>query len=544
MSERMKTVIIVEDEPKQLEVISKTLTQYRFNSLSGETIARSLELMREHRDDMAVIILDMKLTSFPDYEEQTKDEGAPITGIRLAQRVLKETKGQRPEIIILSAFGDRVEYYKEAIQAYASDYLEKGKDTDRQRFVAAVQAFALKYSFQPSSLNDAEIAQLAEGHANSFEIMSYFCHNKLARELDLCLVPSSYILLLRNKKSGGGEAWQGDVESFSIYSDVRGIPGVEEFDYLALHRRIFEQVSRRSIYAPEADALPGSKADRLKEFTFIQLVNSSEVEIALGIISPFPVKDVLKAYPFSTLALAESLINHAAPVLESFVEKLMFRWREKQSVKLERVKTIVAFSDSVQRQLNGLLRQPTTTEQAGAHYDRLQRLSQEFNDYSRTLSTLLEREEAVRRRQDAEMPRLSDIVQEIKSDYERLGYFDDVSFNVEADCLVPAERYYLSLALREMVKWAVERRTEVARGDEQRIQFRCTIQGNWLEIYFGEDSERMSKYMREDYLFKPVSPLHVAQMIIEVACHGKLVDVTDELQAAVGHLFKISLLHN
>jgi hypothetical protein len=39
-----------------------------------------------------------------------------------------------------------------------------------------------------------------------------------------------------------------------------------------------------------------------------------------------------------------------------------------------------------------------------------------------------------------------------------------------------------------------------------------------------------------------MSPLHVAQIIIEVACHGKLVDATGELQAADGHLFKIMLL--
>jgi CheY-like chemotaxis protein len=545
MSERMKTVFIIEDEKPQLEAVSKALAQYGFNIVGGETMAQSLELLREHIANVAVLIIDMRLDEFPDYEEQSRAEGDAITGVRLAQRVLRESRGQRPEIMILSAFGDRVAYYEEAIHAYASDYLVKGEEV-KQRLLATVQALALKYSFQPSLLNDAGLAQLAEGHANSFEMMSYFCQNRLIRELDLCLVPASYVLQLRNKgKSGKGQ--HDGVESFTIFSDVPGLPGVEEFDYLSLHRRIFETPVRRGFYVPEEDALPEGKPKRLKDFTFIKLANSSEVEIALGILSPSPVRDVLNSYPFSAPALAEAIINHAAPALESFVEKLIFRWREKQSVKLERVRTLVAFSDSVQRRLNGLLRlpQPTTDEQTAAHQERLQALAQEFDEYSRTLSALLEHDDDdARRLEDGERPSLSDIVQEIKADYERFGYFDEVSFTVQADCLIPAARYYLSLALRELVRWAVERRAEVPRGEKQLVQFRCMIEGNWLEIYFADSSERFSKYLREDFLFEPLSPLHAARIIVEVACHGKLLDVTDEMEDGAGHLFKIRLLHD
>jgi Response regulator containing CheY-like receiver, AAA-type ATPase, and DNA-binding domains len=543
MTKRMKNVVIVEDRKSQREIISATLAQYGFAPIYGATISEARELLYKHKDDAAVIILDINLFQFPDYKEQAAKEGAEITGIGLANRILKERAVQRPEIIILSGFPGHVNYLQQAINGGASVYLNKLAAADRKEFVPSVQALALKCSFQPSSFNDSEITKLAEGHANGFELLNSFCHNKLASELDLCLGRASYLLLFRNKR-GDAEGLPLASKSFSLYSDVSGLPGGEDFDYLKLHQRIFDLVLVDTGYVPDADALPVDEAELLKKFIFIQLVNSSEVEIALGILNPFPVNDALGEYPFSSLALAKSLIKHASPVLETFVEKLMFRWREKQRVKLERVKTLADFSGSVQRRLKSLLpnQRPGTMEQATKAYDQLKHFAQELADGSSNLSKLLESSQAATRSGAGEITRLSDVVQEIKTEYDRLGYFDDLSLVVEADCLVPAERYYLSLALRELVKWSVNRSTEVTPGEKQLIQVRCTVQGNWTEIYLSERSKRLSKRMREGYLFEPMSPLHMAQMIVEVACHGKLIDVTDESKAVEGHLFKIRLL--
>ena len=531
MSEQAKTVIVIEDNKLKFEMISKTLTQYGFNVLGGDTVGRSLELLREHGDDAAVVILDMDLSKFPDLAEHNEAEATPITGVRLAQRILRESRVSRPEIIILSALTDQPAYYKEAMKAGASDYLSRSDPADKQSFVALVQALALKYSFQPSPPNDAETARLAEGHANSFELMSHFCRYKLARELDLCLAPASYVLLLRHADGGRGESGEG--YSFAVHSDVPNLPAAEEFDYLALHQKIFEQVSRRAAYTP-------GPTGELKDFTFVQLVKSLRFELALGVVSPFPVRDVFNAYPFSMPALTDALVNHAAPTLDSFVEKLMFRWREKQSVKLERVGALAGFGDAVLRRLNALLREPKS---AASGDEPLRQLADELGDYSRTLSMLLEAEAGDARPQEGESSRLSELVREIRSDYDRLGYFDEVSFAVEADGVAPAERYYLSLALRELVRWAVGRYGEVPLGQAQQISFRCEARGNWLEIYVGERSERLPRELREDFLFEPMSPLHVARMIVEVACHGRLDDVSDESPGDLGHLFRITLLN-
>lgn len=550
MSERTKCVVIVEDQKPQRESLIRTLAQYGFSPVGGTTIAQTLELLLRHKNEAAVIIIDMELSEFPDYQEQAEKEGSPITGIGLAKRALRESSIQRPEIIIHSIHSDRAQYYKQAIEAGASAYSNKGDENDRSRFIPVINALALKHSFQPNSFNESETAMLAEGHANSFELLEYFYHNKLARELDLCLASSPHLLLFRDKRVEE-EGLRKAVNFISVHSNVSGIPDVEEFDYSKLHQRTLNQrnldhLSRYSIYTPEADLFLESKADRLKEFIFIELVNGAEVEMSLGITTPFPVHDVLGAWPFSTQSLAEALLEHVSPALETFVQKLLFRWREKQSLKIERVETSVGLSGNIQRRLGLLVRDQrlNTSGEAAEPLVGLNRLLEDLTDYNRTLSELLEASETGVSGAKGETIRLSDVVQEIKTDYDRLGHFEKISFTVSADCLVPAGHYYFSQALRALVKWAFQRRAEVADDERQLVQIRCTVHGKWLEVYFQENSERLSKRVRKAYLFEPMSPLQVAQMIIEVACHGKLVDATDELQTNIGHLFKIRLLQH
>jgi hypothetical protein len=135
-------------------------------------------------------------------------------------------------------------------------------------------------------------------------------------------------------------------------------------------------------------------------------------------------------------------------------------------------------------------------------------------------------------------------VREIQADYDRRGHFDEFSITVSADCLLPVGYYYVSQALRALLAWAFHRRAEAIGEEGQVVRIRCGVHGNWLEVYFQDSSERLSKRVREAYLFEPMSPLHVAQMIIEVGCYGRLVDATDELQTKIGHLFKIRLLQH
>jgi DNA-binding NarL/FixJ family response regulator len=546
MSEKAKSVVIVEDQKPQRENLIKTLTQYNFEAVAGSTIAGTLELLQRRKDDAAVIILDMELSKFPDYKAYTAGEGA-MTGIGLAKKLLRESSLQRPEILINSIFADNVEYYKQAIEAGASAYSRKGVDSDRRKFVSVIQALTLKYSFQPHR-NEAEIARLTEGHASSFELLDYFCRHKLARELDLCLASAPLVLLFRTKEAAAGSS--GTQNPISVYSNVNGVPDAADFDYATLYQRIVNQrkldkPSLYSIYTPEADLFAAGKTDKLKEFLFIDFVNVAEVEIALGILTPFPKRDALGEYPFSTESLVESLLKYASPVLETFVQKLLFRWRERQSTRIESVKTSVGLSANVQRRLGPLVRDQrlAISEEAAVPLGGLKQLSADLTEYNRTLSALLEGGPPVDRVAEGST-RLSDVVREIKTEYDRLGYFDDISFTVTADCLVPTVRYYFSQALRALVAWAFQRRAEVAAGEKQFVQIRCAVQGNWLELYFQENSQRLSKRVREAYLFEPMSPLQVAQAIIELACHGKLVDVTDELQTKRGHLLKIRLLQN
>lgn len=532
MSKQRKTILIIEDQTDQREIVIKTLNQYKFKAFGADSISGSLELLENHKNDGVVIVLDMNLTLFPDYDDNK--EGA-ITGIGLAKKVLQETSGRRPEIVILSAFANRVEYYKQAIETGASAYLIKSEDY--QKVVPTVQALALKHSFRADSFNDAEISGLAEGHASSFEVLEFFIHNKLVPELELCLTRDSFVLLVRD----ASEAQRSLERVFvSVHSNLSGIPEQEKFDYSKLHQKIFTQVSPYRSYEPEAGVFQGM--GNLQEMVFIQLANTLEVEIALGIPKPFPVKDKYGSYEFPTKILAESLIQHVSPALELFVQKLRFVWQEKQRAKLERLQTNVALSAALHRRLTDLLaRKASTVKQE--EVDNLTALVQELSEYNRTLSTLLDNTESETRSKTARF-RLSDIVREISAEYDLLGNLDDPLFHVESDCQVPAERYFFTLALRELIRWTMGRKTNLIAGEKQLIQLGCVRQGNWLEISFIENSARIPEAVRAAYLFESMSPLQIAQMVLEVACQGKLIDATCDSPLQQGQFFKIKLLHN
>lgn len=541
MTAQKKTILIIEDDKQYLKIINDTLSLYGFHAEGGGTIADTLELLKQHKNDAAVIILDMNLIDFSDYVIQRKRTGADITGVSLAKEILLKPLVQRPELIIISAWADKSEYFQQALEAGVSVYLLKGEAKDLQRFVPVIQALALKYSFQPNVPNDREIARLVEGYASSFDLLHSFCRTKLARELDACLTKASYLLLFR-ERPGTREDLSQTATSVGIYADVTAIPDVEEFDYNHLHQRIFQRVPRHALYSLTPEAFPGAAAEKLQDFHFFQLVRTSEVEIAVGVLTPFPVKDPWEKFPFSVESFAQESVIHAAPVLDMFVEKLMFRWRENLSVKQEKVKSLANLSGSFQRELLAVVpdKTPDTVEQAEISFARLNQLSEKLTEYNRTLSLLLETPQSEIYDSKDQGILLSEVVQEIQIEYDRTGYLDEVTLSVEADGFIPANRYFFSRALRELIKWAVERKKALER---QRIQIRCVTQGNWLEIHFQEQSERLSKRVRESYLFEPILSLHIAQMIIEVACHGKLIDGTDELETALGNRLIIKLLN-
>jgi len=533
MITKKKTVVFIEDEPQIREPLVETLNIYGFNAIGTENISHSLELLKTHKNEISVIIADMYLKYYPDYEIYNKQRGSAVTGIDLVRDLLKEQPVQRPESIILSSIGDNYEYYRKALKAGASRYLLKGKAEDTYKIIPLTQALALKYSFQLNSTGNSEISNLVDGIANKAELLNNFCINKLIPELNLCIGEAAYLLLFRHKDKAA-----------SIHSDLIDIPQQDEFNYSELHEQIFKTVSNSTYYSgKDLDVFSDNSAEKLRDFEYLQLVKSNELEIAIGIPAQFPVKDTVREYGFTTLDLAEALIEHSKPNLGNFFEEMVSRWQEKQSVRLERLNTLLGWSNLFQTKLNNLVPKelPKTLAQAHKDFEELKNFSKEINGYNEKLSKLRDYSISVDSEANFSSTSLSEAVREIEAAYNRQGYSKEILFSLEADCLISANKYYFLQALDGLVRWAFERREKVKTDEKQTITFSYEVRENRLTIIFREKSERVHKSVRAKYLFAPMNYLNLSKLIIEYACQGKLIDATDDADEGFGHTFKIEL---
>jgi two-component system, NtrC family, response regulator len=121
------TILIVEDERKIREVLSRILEIEGYDVLVAEKGLQGMELL--NKNEIKLVITDVKL---PD-----------INGIILLEEIKKLNKSI--EVIILTAYGNITDAVK-AIKIGAFDYLRKGDDDDKITFIVA-RAFE-KINFQ------------------------------------------------------------------------------------------------------------------------------------------------------------------------------------------------------------------------------------------------------------------------------------------------------------------------------------------------------------------------------------------------------------
>jgi CheY-like chemotaxis protein len=525
---KKKTIIVIEDEPPTRRGIVRTLEIYGFNAIGKENIADNVELLKSYKNEVSVVIADMALDKFTDH----KQYGTDITGIDLALGLLKEQPIKRPESIVLSAIAFNFNHYKKAIKAGASSYLLKGNPSDITKLIPLTQALSLKYAFQPNS-NDSEILALIDRINNERELLSNFCENKLIPELDLCIGKGTYILLFQNKTAKD--------TNVSIHSNLSDIPLKNEFDYLRLHKQIFNPFVSFSEYF---DLIPHNSAEKLRNFTFLKLVETNDFAIALGIPVEFPVIDTVREYDgFSSEYISKALTEFSKPSLENFCEKMVLNWRREQRARLEKLKTFVDWSESFNRGIKKYLpaETPKTLEVANRHFEELERFSYQIEEYQGELKALREYKELNQTDSKQSTIWLSEVVRKIETDYIRRGYAEEISFVLGNDCLIPVEQKFFSKALRELVKWAFDRRNKVIEGSKQVVHIDHDLRGDCLDIIVRENSKKLSKSHRLNYLFETMTSPNLAQLIIEIACQGNLIDATDESDSEIGHTFRIEL---
>ena len=151
------TLLIIDDEPQLRQLLARVLELEGYTVLQAPDAQRGLETLRQHADDVLVILSDVKL---PDGH-----------GVDLVPRY--KALAPLAEVVLLTAYGN-VPDSVQAIKAGASDYLVKGDADDQlvavvaraadkarlQRQVAALEKrVGLQYSFASMIGTSAALTQ-------------------------------------------------------------------------------------------------------------------------------------------------------------------------------------------------------------------------------------------------------------------------------------------------------------------------------------------------------------------------------------------------
>ena len=112
MSEELTgRILVIDDDPHFLRVLSRILSGEKFQVTPAAGACEAIELLRANRYDL--VISDLRM---PDYD-----------GLNLLQEVRRG--GNQVPIIILTAYGE-VDTYLEAMNAGATEYLNKPINSD------------------------------------------------------------------------------------------------------------------------------------------------------------------------------------------------------------------------------------------------------------------------------------------------------------------------------------------------------------------------------------------------------------------------------
>jgi len=131
----MKTVLIVEDDPINLRVFSKVLTQRGGLNVKGtEDVEEVMKIAQA--GDADIILMDVSLA-------HSVYQGKPVDGIKITQMLKADAQTSNLPIILVAANameGDREPYVK---QSGADGYIQK-PIVDAQQFVDQILALLPK----------------------------------------------------------------------------------------------------------------------------------------------------------------------------------------------------------------------------------------------------------------------------------------------------------------------------------------------------------------------------------------------------------------
>lgn len=529
-----KTVGIVEDDKNAIRPLYEMLKSREFIVLTATTVAEAHDIIRESGDKMDVVVLDMDLND-------------RITGAELAIQAREQYKQWTPEFLIQTGKDGRENYYRQALRLGAAAYLEK-KDVSVEDVIRYIRVLALKRSLRFDRPRVMEVmGSILESTVNLSEAVSRFSRDLLAEELASCL-DAPYALLLSDARGTQNVATNTllPMTYTSLYAAVQTIAhGDAAF---SLPYEISESDLK---YFPACNGDDDEAVfERLPGAVLLPLTKVKEYRLSLALLAPQPGK---RAHPEDTGRLASVLAQYVRPIIiEHFLSILVHLTSHRKAM----LKSVAYFCLNLGQHQQRIVKEGVARSDIAAGSEAHLSMAAMADDLRQTGAILNSAAESSLGTDTASLD-MRDLITTAFEDYREVIGQDEIDLVVAGTCRVRARRDDMYVAIKRLLDWMIQRRTETPSNLHPAIYLYCVQTDENSTIIFEDRSRRLPRELRE-HLFEPFLasaasvartgarggpglylPLYVAKILFEEKYGGRLDDCTSEMEGEFGHRFVV-----
>ena len=541
-------ILYIEDNEPQLKALKMALENRGFRVEIAKDMATARKLIEGLRDQIDVIVLDMRLED-PEFPQ--------MTGADVAIEYFSPPREGSPEFLIHSAYSE-VDYYKLALKLGVATYLQKSeyKQADLIRHVRAL-VIRRSLNLKRRAITD-RIRQIVGSSRNRSEAILRFCRGELYPAFtDYLGVPIVFLF----------------TEDDNTYCCSESVDLPESLDlYQTIQAMAFGEIKPGNPFVIDANKVPAPATPEeeavLKKFdgaAFTPLAIDRDLRLSIGILTPDPNSQSLAEPPAQ---MASVLLRHLESTTINQFRTLLNEWSkhyiEKETKRRELMRITAKVCLYVGRQ------QPLILQKLGhscpeviadPYYEQLQNLVGDLQDLGSLLESLGKSEPSGVK--GWPLVSLNEFIKSIWTNLET-GRSNN-SLSIEGDCAIAAQPQDLSIMISSILQWFGQRFSDSPDGIEPCVSIRCSRNQEGADLLFEDRSERLDPEIRK-HLFDPFAEtmpipahpedsngwsglylsLYIAKVLVEVRYHGILEDVSDTIasssnqpEEARGHRFRM-----
>ena len=237
---RNETTLIVENRKPLRTSIHQDLENRDFRAASAGDVRTARRLIRELRDELDVVVLDMDLED-PEFPDKI--------GTDIGLELLELKPKRPPEFLIFSGFS-KIEYYLPTLKLGAAAYLHK-QECSPEELIRHIRALKLRRALnldRPYVQN--QISRIIETSRSTVEVIARVCRELLEEPLSAFLgAPFTFLI----KEKSGSHCCGGNA----------ALPSVFDPTYDTIQALAFAEVRSGEPFILDANKVPNRNASPL-----------------------------------------------------------------------------------------------------------------------------------------------------------------------------------------------------------------------------------------------------------------------------------------